>query len=117
MTLRRDWADPAARATHKQNVRASIASAEQNLASLRRARTFDPRLRTMLTTLVEAQSRQLEELRAAERFIDSGDPASLNSAGGMLEALRRARKAERSYQEQTTKYLRDNKLIRDETGS
>ena len=68
--------------------------------ALRRATTSDPLLKNMVKALVEAQSSQLAGLRAAERFLETGDPENLNGPGGVLEAKTAAKKAIRSFQDE-----------------
>jgi rhomboid protease GluP len=114
LILSRDFRDPQARAAHLKNIRILIGRALANLKAMRRVTTPDPRFQKMLSTLVDSQSSQLAGLRAAEQFLETGDPQKLNGSGGMLEAMTTAKAAVRSFQEQQLSFLRDNKLIRED---
>ncbi len=116
LVLSRDFDDKTARANHLRKVRALAARAVANLAALRGVTIFDPGLKSMINTMVEAQSSQLAGIRAAERFLETGDPKKLNGAGGMLDAAIAARKAESSFLEQKSRYLGDKKLNRGNAG-
>ncbi len=111
LALSRDFGDPEARAAHLKNVRLLTLRALANLKTLRRVTTPDPRLRKMSNALAEAQASQLTGLRAAERFLETGDPENLNGKGGMLEAMTAAKQAMNSFQEEQIGFLRVNKMI------
>jgi rhomboid protease GluP len=115
LILRRDFGDPKARARQLANTRALIERALADLTSFQRTTTSDPLLKNMLKFLVEAQSSQLSGLRAAERFLETGDTKNLNGSGGMLEALTAAKKATQSLNDEELRFLRENKLIRENT--
>jgi rhomboid protease GluP len=117
LILSRDYGDPGARAVHLNTIRALVKRALANLKTLRRATTPDPELRKMLIALVEAQSSQLAGLRAAERFLGTGDAENLKGSGGMIESMTNARKAVQSFQEQQTRFLRANQLLPEDPGS
>jgi rhomboid protease GluP len=117
LLLRKDIDDPRARAAHLESTRALIGRALANLTTVQRVTTPDPLLKNMLKSLALAQSGQLASLRAAERFLETGDPKNLNGEGGMLDATAIAQKAVRAFQEQQTSFLRANKLIREDAGS
>ena len=67
----------------------------------------------MLKFVIEAQSSQLAGLRAAERFLETGDAENLTGSGGMLDAIATAKKAIQSFQDEEIRFLRENKLIRE----
>ena len=112
LILSRDLDNPDARKDHLKNIRALEGRAVANLAAFRRATTPDPRLQSMMNALVEAQSSQLAGLRAAERFLETGDPGYLNGPGGVLEAKTATVKAIRSYREQRMRFLQEKNLTR-----
>jgi rhomboid protease GluP len=111
LALSRDFGDPEARAGHLANIRALIERAVANLKAMRRAKTPDPSLKKMANALADAQSSQLGGLRAAERFLETGELENLNGSGGMLEGMTAAKQAIGSFQEEQISFLRANKLI------
>ncbi len=111
LILSRDYGDAEVRAAHLKNIRPLIERARVNLAALRRVTTSDPRLRKMVSAMTDAQSSQLDSLRASERFLETGDQENLSGPGGMLESLSKAKTAIRSFQEEQSAFLRDNKLV------
>ena len=86
LVLSRDLDDQTAREGHLRKVRVLAVRAQANLTALRRAATPDVRLKSMIDAMVEAQSNQLAALRAAERFLETGDTKNLNGTGGVLDA-------------------------------
>ncbi len=117
MILRRDRGDVEERTRLLKNVRALIRRGLANQKAARRVRASDPHLRKMLSAFGEAQAGQLGMLRAAERFLETGDTEQVSGAGGMLELMTATGKAIRSFQEEQLTFQRANKLIRDDAGS
>ena len=111
LILKRDRDDADARGGHLETVRDLIRRAGSNLTALRRATTPYPPLQSMVKALVEAQSRQLAGLRAAERYLETGDPEHLSGPGGLLEEKTAAKEAIRSFQDQQYKFLLENDMI------
>src|SRR5262249_7014268 len=103
--------DPQASAAHLKTTRDFIRRAVENLTTLGRVSTPDPLLKEMLKSFIEAQSSQLAGLRAAERFLETGDQENLNGEGGVLEAIKTAKTAVQAFREHQTRFLRDNNMI------
>jgi rhomboid protease GluP len=113
MILLRDRNDRQASAQLLKDVRVLIGRSLVNRKAARRVITSDPHLRKMLNAFGEAQAGQLDSLRAAERFLDTGDIEHVRGAGGMLDSMIAARKAILLFQKEQLTFLRANKLIRD----
>jgi rhomboid protease GluP len=109
LLLSRDRVDPAACAAHRQTIEALIERSLANLATLRRHTTAYPPLRTMEQTMVAAQASQLSSLRAAERYLETGDRRHLSGPGGVLAEKIAATEAMRSFQEQEINFVNANK--------
>jgi hypothetical protein len=68
----------------------------------------------MAQAMVLAQEAQLAGLRAAERYIDTGDALNLSGQGGVLEQRTAAASAVRAFQQQKLNFMRDNDMIKKE---
>jgi membrane associated rhomboid family serine protease len=99
LVLRRDRADIHARAQLLKDVRALIGRGVANQKAVRGMTTSDPHLRKLLTAFREAQASQLNGLRAAERFLETGDIKHISGEGGMLESITATGNAIRSFHE------------------
>ncbi len=110
--MKRDREDLEARKAHLETIRELTGRAVSNLAVIRRARTPYPSLQSIVKALVDAQSSQNAGLRAAQRYLETGDPENLTGPGGMLEEKSAANKAIRSFQEQQYKFMLENNMIR-----
>jgi rhomboid protease GluP len=109
LLLSRDRTIPEARAAHIQTIESLIERSLANLATLRRATTPYPPLQNVVQAMVTAQSSQLSSLRAARRYLETGDPMHLSGAGGMLDDKTAAAAAKKSFDEQVSNFMRDNK--------
>ncbi len=116
MILLRDRGDPEKCTRLLEDVRALIGRALKNQKAARRVTSSDPQLRKMLSTFGEAQAGQLGGLRAALRFLQTGDSDHVSGAGGVLESMTATRKAIRSFRQEELTFQRANKLIRDDVG-
>jgi rhomboid protease GluP len=112
LLLSRDRPDAHARAAHTQTIEALIERALANLTNLRRATTAYPPLQNMVRAMVRAQASQLSSLRAAQRYLETGDPIYLSGAGGALDEKIAAAGAVKSFYEQQFNFMRDSKLIK-----
>ncbi len=111
MSLRRDRDDPEARIGHLETLRDLIQRGHANLAALRRATSPYAPLQSMVKALVEAQSRQLAGLRAAGRYLETGDLENLTGPDGVLAEKKAANDGIRSFQEQQLKFKLENNMI------
>ena len=111
LILKRDRNDPVARNTHLEAIRDLTRRGLSNLAALRRAATPYPPLKSMVNALIAAQSSQIAGLRAAERFLETGDPEHLTGPSGLLAEKNTAKKSIRSFEDQQYKYKVDNNMI------
>jgi rhomboid protease GluP len=111
MVLRRDRSVPDARQTHVRAIQDLTQQGNSNLAILRRVKTPDPALGTMVSSLIQAQSSQIAMLAAAHRFLESGNTVDIDGEYGFL-ALRAATDLSvRTLQKQLLQYRTDNGLI------
>ena len=87
LVLRRDASDPQANLDHLKDVRALIQRAIANQKAARRLRVPNAPLQKTQTAFTDARASQLGGLRAAERFLVTGDTENLNGPGGVLDSL------------------------------
>ncbi len=117
LVLRRDASDPQANLEHLKDVRALIQRAIANQNTARRLRVPDAPLQNTQTAFADARASQLGGLRAAERFLETGDTENLNGAGGVLESMTAIKSALRSFEEEQKKFQRANNSVRIGAGS
>jgi rhomboid protease GluP len=114
LILSRDRDDLQACAQFLNDVRALIRRGLANQKAARRVTTSDPHLRKMLSAFGEAQAGQLASLRAAERFLETGDIEHVRGTGGMLDLMIATKKAIRSFKKEQASFGRASNLIRDD---
>ena len=92
--MSRDRSDLKARAVHAKTVELLIGRAAANLQRLKKlaSRPYPP-LHKMAQAMATAEAGQLASLRAAERYIDTGDALNLSGPDGVLEQRATAVKA------------------------
>jgi len=111
LALQRDRADPPTVQTYFQNIQNLTERGTKNLARLRRATTSDPGLRTMVDSLIQAQTSQLARLEAARRYLETGNALDLTGPKGFLAGKAATDHAVRGFQQQQFRYLLDQRLI------
>lgn len=111
LVLRRDRLVPDAYQTHMRAVQELTEGANANLTILRRVKTPDPALRTMVSSLIQAQSSQIAMLAAARRFLETGNTDELTGEAGFLAEKAATYRSARAFQEQQLHFLTENGLI------
>jgi rhomboid protease GluP len=110
LALNRDRADPFPRQAHLQRIDELTRRAAANLARLRRVTTTDHELRIMVDSLKRAQSNQLECLKAARRYLETGDLGALTGPSGFRDKLADARRERTRFNQQQTTYIIDHNI-------
>jgi rhomboid protease GluP len=115
LILSRDQTDQEAREVHAKTVKLLIGRAAANLKRLKKvaSRPYPP-LHEMAQAMATAEAGQLASLRAAERYLGTGDVLNLSGPDGVLEHRAAAVKAERAFRELNMNFMRDNNLIKRE---
>jgi rhomboid protease GluP len=108
LVLSRDRDDPEVRAGLERQTRELTLRARTNLARLRSASTPYSGLRVLVDDLKRAQSRQIESLDAALKYLDTGSLDHLKGEGGVLDRRALASREIQAFQNHQETYLREH---------
>jgi rhomboid protease GluP len=111
LVLRRDRLIPEASQSHMHAIQELTQIGNTNLTSLHRVKTPDPALRTMVSSLIQAQTGQIALLTAARRFLDSGNTDELTGPAGLLAEKAATDRSVRTFHEQQFHYLTEHGMI------